>query len=194
MRLSGTTSWRVQIGGDPLVDCALWIRDTERLPVADDPLVPGPADVDHPPAPISTSDDVLGADWLGWWYSLVAPERRIHAPVLDAEPAYDTPDPLGLAPYPALAAVVARRWPEAMRWQNSRGHRAPSMTVNQVVAEVERDLGRPVAPFNVEFLVLPVRDEIIRQVSQVRFLVPGPAMDRPDWTGWLRTLFTRLGS
>jgi hypothetical protein len=192
MRLSGTSSWRVAIGGDPLVDCALWIRDTERLPVADDPLVPGPADLDHPPGPISTSDDALGAEWLGWWFSLVAPERRLHAPVFDAEPAYGTPDPLGLAPYPALAAVVARRWPEAMRW--TRRHRARSMMVGQVVTEVERDLGRPVAPFSVEFIMLPVRDEVIRQVSQVRFLVPDPAVAGPGWTDWLRDLFTRLGS
>jgi len=179
-------------GEDPVY--VAYHDDEWGLPVADDPLVPGPADLDHPPAPISTSDETLGAEWLGWWYSLVAPERRLPAPTFDAEPAYDTPDPLGLAPYPTLAAVVARRWREAMRWQNSRGHPAHTMTVTNVVAEVERDLGRPVAPFNVEFLVLPVRDEVIRPVSEVRFLVPEPAMDGARWSAWLRTLFTRLGS
>ena len=198
MRLSGTASWRVEIRDDPLVDCALWIRDAERLPVAEDPLVPGPVDLDHPPGPISASDDALGTEWLGWWYSLVAPERRLHPPVLDAEPAYDTPDPLGLAPYPSLAAVVARRWPQAIRWQadRQRVRRQPdlaSAAVSQTVAAVERNAGRPVAPFSVEFLVLPVRDEVIRQVSPVRFLVPEPAMEGPGWTGWLRSLFTRLG-
>ena len=35
---------------------------------------------------------------------------------------------------------------------------------------------------------------VIRQASEVRFLVPEPAMDGARWSAWLRTLFTRLGS
>jgi hypothetical protein len=34
--------------------------------VPEDPLVPGPLDLDHAQAPISTADETIAAQWLGW--------------------------------------------------------------------------------------------------------------------------------
>jgi hypothetical protein len=76
MRLSGTQSWQIRVGTNTLLDCALWIRAAERLAVPADPLVPGPLDLDRPPAPISTADEPIAAEWLVWWHSLVDPGAR----------------------------------------------------------------------------------------------------------------------
>jgi hypothetical protein len=196
MRLSGTDSWRVEVRTDSLIDCALWIRAAERLDVPPDPLVPGPADLTHPPAPISTADDDLADQWLSWWHSLIAPQRVTRAPDPSLEPAYGSPDPLGLAAYPALAAVVTQRWRQANDWHNAQHQRwrdRPSPVIGEVVRDIERAAGHKVRAFRVEFILIPVRDDVIRAVDDNRYLVPLPVVEGPAWPAWLRSLFTRLG-
>src|SRR5262245_39032610 len=175
------------------MDCALWIRAAERLAVSPDPLVPGPLGLDRPPAPISAADETHADHWLGWWHSLVTPGQSLPDP--HPEPAYGTPDPLGLAPYPALAALVARRWTQARQWQTAATPQPalPHMTINNVVREVEATAGRRLLAFKAEFFVLPVRDDAIRQVTPERFLVPHRIYDTPQWADWLRDLVTRIG-
>jgi hypothetical protein len=192
----GTRSWQVNVGSDHLMDGALWIRAAERLVVPPDPLVPGPLDLDHPPGPISAADDRLADEWLGWWHSLAAPGRGTGPAGPASEPAYGSPDPLGLAPYPALAALVTRRWMQAVAWQSTtrRPPQIPApMTTNNVVREVETAAGRPVKPFFVQFILLPVRDDAIREVTPERYLVPARVYHTPQWAEWLRDLVTRIG-
>lgn len=199
----GPISWRMNIRRwDFLLDCALWIRAAERIEPPAHRLVPGPLDVDLPPAPSRSgglSDDILGAEWLGWWLSLVDPTRQPVRPRADLEPADDTPDPLGLAPYPALRLIVARRAGDAGDWHNTRRDRdferhVPGSSVTGTVAnEMERSLGRPLRPFNVEFVLLPVRDEVIRRVDEEHYLIPEQVYDSHRWPVWLRNLLTRIG-
>jgi hypothetical protein len=183
----------------PMVECALWIRAAERLQIAEDPLVPGPLDIDRPPPPISTGDEVVCEQWLSWWYSLVAPLLQPQPLDIGLEPALDTPDPLGLAPFPVLAALVAKRWPQVREWQIERqrhpmAQRDPhSMLANDVVRELERAWGRRVRPFSLDFVLLPVRDDEIRKVDEERYLVPERVYHGPGWEGWLRDLVTRIG-
>jgi hypothetical protein len=85
---------------------------------------------------------------------------------------------------------------QAVEWQSSaRTPRQvpPPMTTNNVVREVETAAGRPVKPFYVEFILLPVRDDAIREVTPERFLVPARVYDTPQWAEWLRDLVTRVG-
>jgi hypothetical protein len=175
------------------MECALWIRSAERLAVPPDPLVPGPLDLDRPPAPISAADDAIAGEWLGWWHSLVAPGSQ--APATASEPAYGTPDPLGLAPYPALAALVTRRWPQVLQWQASRIRTGPqpSPNITEIVRDVERHAGRGVRPFRWEMILLPVRDDVIREVHPERHLVPERVYGSPPWIEWLRDRVQRLG-
>jgi len=201
LRLNNIESWRISLDPAPyMITYALWIRAAERLQIPPDPLVPGPLDIDRPPPPISTGDEAIAEQWLGWWYSLVAPHRAARQPAnREFEPADGTPDPLGLAPYPVLAAVVTKRWPQAQEWQAARKrqaivrHSPPSLTMNVVVQDVERKLGRRVRPFSLEFLLLPVRDDVIRKVDDERYLVPEGVYEGPTWTSWLGTLLQRIG-
>jgi hypothetical protein len=186
---------------ESLLDCALWIRAAERIDVPADPLVPGPLDVHPLPDPTVVADAALGAEWLRWWWSLVdSPDPRPRPPLDPApEPAYDTPDPLGLARLPALRSLVAQRWPEARRWHAARlrdergAYRVPSADNGHTVGAVEREFGRRLRPFHVEFVLLPVRDDAIRRVDEHRYLVPERVYGGPAWSSWLRELVRRIG-
>ncbi|NJC70620.1 hypothetical protein HC031_12980 [Planosporangium thailandense] len=186
---------------ETLIDYALWIRAAERIEVPAGGLVPGPVDLDPLPPSTPSAGGALGGQWADWWGSLVDTPRR-HPPVPPdpvPEPAYDTPDPLGLAQRPALAEVVARRWREAHAWHTAREaagmarHVPPSAIEGQIVRDVERAAGRRIRPFDVEFILLPVRDDVIRRVHDRRYLVPEGVYDGPRWATWLHALVSRIG-
>ena len=110
-----------------------------------------------------------------------------------------TPDPLGLAGLPALAAVVTERHQQAVDWHSARRsaelarHVPPPAVNSDVVLAVEQTIGRPVRPFHLNFLLLPVRDDVIRRVDESRYLIPERIYDGPRWAIWLRDLLTRIG-
>jgi hypothetical protein len=145
----------------------------------------------------------LGDEWLAWWISLV--DRRPRPPVLppddDAEPAHDTPDPLGLARLPALRGHVTRRWTEFLHWRTAyhRAHgtfasRRPvgDLRDNDAVRDVEATLGRRAAPFSLTFTLLPVRDDRIRLVETAHYLVPERVYLDAGWSAWLRTVVAEV--
>ena len=59
--------------------------------------------------------------------------------------------------------------------------------------DFERAAGRPARPFDVELMLLPVRDEVIRRVFDHRYLVPERVYDGATWPAWLRELVERIG-
>jgi hypothetical protein len=199
VRFEGMKSWQVGVGdAEPLVLCALWIRDVERIPAAPDDTVPGPLDTVGLPRPSPNVDRfTLVREWRAWWRSIV--DRSERPPVLppdtSVEPAFGTPDPLGLARLPRLAALVRRREPEHLRWSAGR-HRdpaAPNPMTGEVAREVEAALGRKLRPFSLQFCLLPVRDDRILRVEPFRYLVPERVYESPRWRTWLRPLIKRLG-
>jgi hypothetical protein len=199
VRLGGPISWRISVRRwEYLIDCALWIREAERIEAPPHHLVPGRLELAELPVP-TERDGVPGAEWLGWWCSLVDARRPAPPPEVTPEPADDTPDPLGLAPYPTLRRVVAGRWREANDWHLARKrddfarHGPGSAMTSEIARQVERSLNRSLRPFSVEFLLLPVRDEVIRRVDHEHYLVPERLYDSPRWTVWLRDLVSRIG-
>ena len=58
----------------------------------------------------------------------------------------------------------------------------------QVVAELERELGRKARPFSLDFVLLPVRDEQVRPAGTDRYLVPERVYDGLRWPEVLRGL------
>jgi hypothetical protein len=202
MRLAGSPSWRISEDRWPeSFDWALWFRAVERIDVGPGGVVPGAADVEPLPDPSAGSSDAaeLAAGWLGWWQALVKlpplspPFDRAHPPAVLAFSPADFP---GLAGWPALQRVVTRRWRQAHDWHTARmeaGLEAglhERARIGQVVAELERELGRKARPFSLEFVLLPVRDDQVRPVGPDRYLVPERVCDGPRWPGLLRGLLT----
>lgn len=176
-------SWRIGVRAyEHHLDDALWIRAAEGIDVPPDPLVPGPLDADVPAA--QPPGDHLGEQWRRWWRSLV------RTPGLT-----DGPDG------PELRDVLARRRDEAHAWHVARSAAGAARfdparragAGGDVVREVERATGRPVRPFEVDILLIPVRDDVIRRVSQGRYLVPERVYDSRRWPVWLRDLVLRIG-
>jgi len=178
----------------------LWIRATERIDVPAGGVVPGPAEIDPlPDASTAPADRPgLAVGWLAWWQALTdaLPLREPLDPSrLPSEMVFaQLPDYAGLADWPLLQRVAAARWREAKDWHIRRvkadlaaGHQHDIRTVH-TVRELERELGRPVKPFRLDFLVLPVRDDQIRQIRPDRYLIPQSLRDGPRWPHLLRDL------
>lgn len=198
MRFTRVTGWRISVRADDGTTVfALWLRDVEGIAVPASPLVPGPLDMGElPPSPDGEHDPLLGEEWLAWWVSLV--DRRERPPPLppddDVQPAFDTPDPLGLARLPALRGLVTRHWDRFQEWRiaHRRAHgtfadrRPAGLRDNDVVREVEAALGRKARPFHLSFTLLPVRDDRVVPAGPHHCLVPERVYLGAGWPAWLR--------
>jgi hypothetical protein len=203
LRNRGAGSWQIHIQHwEQHLDTALWLRAAERIDVGPGGVVPGALEIDPLPEPTVTPARAgeLAESWRGWWQTLVTLPPRV-PDQLPAESAFYPPDFAGMAPWPDLREVLRQRWTEADEWHSARKragmdqHVPPRQLEGRIVQEAERALRAPLAPFALEFVLLPVRDEEIRQVSEGRFLVPERIFyDEPRWTPWLRQLITRIGS
>jgi hypothetical protein len=220
MRVRGTSSWQIRVDQwAQAYELPLWVRAAERIEAAG-ALVPGPLEIEPAPAPTPPGvdgeaarqrADQLAEGWTAWWDAVV--RRPSPDPVastllvdeLDGVPfappdlSFSPPDFDGLRRWPALHEVVAHRWLEGHRWQNGRKREAlgvwtPLRSDNgRVVREVERSLGRPVHPFTLELIILPVADDEVRRVWDSRFLVPRRLYEGPGWPDVLQRMVVRLG-
>jgi hypothetical protein len=204
MEVAGTRSWRMSEDRWPeVISIALWLRAAERIAVpADGPdgVVPGETDIDPVPPPTAAASEAaeLAAGWLAWWRALVlAPPLRepVDPDRAPSELAFaGPPDFAALAQWPALRLAGVARWREAAEWNASRvraGMNAGLMRdlrANQVVRDLERELGRPVRPFELDIVIVPVRDDQIRSLGPARYLVPERVRDGPGWPRLLREL------
>jgi hypothetical protein len=200
MEVAGRQSWRIsEDRWSEAFDLALWFRAAERIEVPAGGIVPGPAEIDPPPGRTTApaEDAELAAGWQAWWQALAgAPPLR--EPLEESRPPpellFMTPDRPGLADWPALQRVAVARWREAKDWHDRRklagltaGPPHDLRTVH-TVRDVERALGRQVHPFELDFVLLPVSDDQIRQVRPDRYLIPERLRDGPRWPQLLREL------
>jgi hypothetical protein len=201
MEIAPRRSWRIsQDRWSAEFDLPLWFRAAERIDAPAGGVVPGPAEVDPLPerSTAPADDSELAAGWLAWWQALagslplrepLAPSRLPSALVFTGPPDF-----AGLADWPVLRRVVAARWNEARDWHDRRkkaglaaGHPHDLRTV-QAVRDLERELGRPVKPFDLDFVLLPVRDGQIRQMGPTGYLIPERLYDGPRWPELVREL------
>ena len=203
MRVFGDgPSWQISTDRwNQAFDWALWIRAAERIDARAGGVVPGPLDIEPLPEPSTGPGFDFIDGWVGWWHGLTAMPRWRPEQMSGPPPqlAFLPPDFPGLASWPDLQRVVVERWQEAHDWHTRRKfagihHDAPQPRESLLVLDVERELGRRVPPFELEFILLPVLDEEIREVTPTRYLVPEAVYDGPAWTVWLRPVVTRLAS
>ena len=200
MEVAGTRSWRIsEDRWSEAFDLALWFRAAERIDVPAGGVVPGPAELDVlPDRSAAPADDAeLAAGWLAWWQALAgAPPRRVPLDLSRPPPelVFMRPDLPGLADWPVLQRVAVARWREAKDWSDRRKRAGlaagPPRDLRTVhtVRDLERALGRRVKPFELDFVLLPVRDDQIRQVRPDRYLVPESLRDGSRWPQLLREL------
>jgi hypothetical protein len=200
MEVAGSRSWRIsEDRWSEAFDLALWFRAAERIDVPAGGVVPGPAEIDPLPgrSAAPAEDAELAAGWLAWWRALAgAPPLREPFDLSRRPPdlVFMRPDLRGLADWPVLQRVAVARWREAKDWHDRRnraglaaGPRHDLRTVH-TVRDLERALGRRVQPFELDFVLLPVRDDQIRQVRPDRYLIPESLRDGPRWPQLLREL------
>jgi hypothetical protein len=163
MRLAGQASWRVSRGTALPVDVALYVRDALALSADTRPFVPSL----DPAVPVFVPPglDRAGAEreWPGWWEDILEwcrtdvrfedPRERLRTvPVADTSPI--------LLKRPALRAAVAALMEPASRYQAATGmpRVPPSTVVNEVVWDLERELGRRAKPFDLVITEVRVRE------------------------------------
>jgi hypothetical protein len=208
MGLRGGASWQIRISqARQDLELPLWVRAVERIEAAG-ALVPGPLDLDPLPPPSPTDveghrarqrADEMAEGWAVWWDAEVRRPSARPPTLPRTGHSFQPPDFDGLRRWPYLREVVSRRWTEALRWQRDRKRAATDSALRspdngRVVREVERWLGRPVRPFVLELIVLPVLDDEVRRVWDEQYLVPERSYEGPGWPDILQRIVVRLGS
>jgi len=154
---------------------ALHLRDAADLDVRPDVIVPRlhPSVIrDGALEPYATARAT--AAWTPWWDGLLerGQEFRI-APQLAPDPAADLPEDLRAliaAGLPAANAWFAARKREDIEFIRHAGRpRMPNVV--EVVKEVEQELGRRAAPFDLLISILPVTGMWARRVRRDHVLV-----------------------
>ena len=178
---------------------ALWFRAAERIDVPAGGIVPGPAEIDALPDRIAAHADEaeLAAGWLAWWQAL-AGVPPLRGPLDPSRPppelVFMGPGAAGLMGWPVLQRVVAARWHEAKDWHDQRKRAGLAawplhdLRTVHAVRDLGRELGRRVKPFELDFVLLPVRDDQVRQARPDRYLIPESLRDGPLWPSLLREL------
>ncbi|KAA2261728.1 hypothetical protein F0L68_15910 [Solihabitans fulvus] len=204
MHRAGSASWQIGINRwSHAFDVALWFRAVERIEVPAGGIVPGPLDIGAVPEPSPDAGDPaeLVPSWLGWWRALAEAPRRtppFNPERRQGEAAFIPPDFTGLAEWPRLRQLVAGRWEDAYQWHTARKRAARGPAgrgddrTGQVVADIERELGRKALPFSLDLVVLPVVDDEVRRLGGDRYLVPEAIADGPSWPSALRALVTPI--
>jgi hypothetical protein len=159
-------------------------------------------EIDPLPEPTPGPGAEMADGWLVWWDSVLQAGTPGFSPatgLLRPDLSFSPPGFEGLDPWPAFRQIVLRRWRRAHDWHTERKrsgiaqHIPPEPKDTLLVQEVERSLGRPVKPFVLELILLPVLDDEVRRVHETRYLVPEQVYDGPGWPDVLRPLVISLG-
>lgn len=152
-----TQSWRIVSDEPHVCLIALWLRDAAGLAPATDPLIPR---LDPPVEPADDLAALAGpaveAQWAALWPRL---------PHLPQDAGIHPPDFSALSDSPELQTLARAGIDRAARAANDykrsqiallHGSERRSTIPGDVVREIEADLGRKAAPFNLRIDILPV--------------------------------------
>ncbi len=204
-QFDGSQAWKISIDRwSQAFEIALWFRAVEQIHVPTAGIVPGPIDLDPVPARSTDQADSaeMAAGWRVWWEALAtAPTLPNPAPPLrpPERGPFDPPHFGGLVQWAPLQRAAENRWRDACQWNAERlrvgldaeTHRE-RLQEGLLVAEVEQSMGRSARSFDLELVVLPVRDDHIRALSSTRHLVPESLYSSEGYEPALRRIITAL--
>ena len=160
MREVGRESWGFRASTPELLHHALFVRDACRLPVPPGDGVPPPLAgpvPDRRPVLADPECEQAGADWTGWWQSLLGDAAVGRDGETAAPPDFD-----GLADRPALQKATVALHREAGLW--AAKHLVPAgqtpfewSLMAEVATDVAFDRGVGVGRVNASALVLDVQ-------------------------------------
>lgn len=202
MFIAGRQTWRISLDEPQVLRTALYIRDVAGLHPASDPAIPPldppptvwpvwagnrPAPPDLPP--LSEADRrAAEAQWIRWWDHLLARG-------FTAEDELQPPTFKAFAHLPELRWLLTRYHPSALAWCEAmesdprvkRDHQASGTRLTDLVAECERDLGRPALPFELRISILAVETKHAWVLSPSHFLMTHHLIrDDENALDWLR--------
>lgn len=168
--LAGGRSWQATVDMPPALVAALYVRDASGLEVGVDTAVPAlEPRVELDGDLVRHATEQATAAWAPWWGGLLErhPEFRGVPPLV--------PDPIPELPVD-LRALIAIGLPGADAWFRARKSEdidvirregRPRMPpVSEVVRQVEDELGRVAAPFDLLISILPVTGLWGRRVAR----------------------------
>ena len=157
-----SSSWSVRSGGpDRHLTTLVYLRDAAGLAApAHYPLPPlAPAVPLHAElAPYATAD--AAEAWVRWWDEAVGPGRRLMTPDGPMPPSVHLPEPdTDLRALYDAVADEAHEWIQVRYtefYKRMHVRHATADTVGKTVKRLERELGRPSAPFALTVRLLPL--------------------------------------
>lgn len=178
------------------LDIALWFR--EYLSIK-------PARPEHMPGELVPTPGIRSADpsplefqqgWESWWSGLT-----LSPPI--AEPGgpagYARDEFVALSRWPTLRYAVLGNLPQANIWHNDRKSAAmedwhPDMALLDIVKDIEVSMGRELAPFRLDLLLLPVPTSTIYEVMPGRFMLSESQRESFLLSDRFRNVIRTLGS
>ena len=217
MQLSGTTSWKMSADEPQSLLIALYVRDVSALSPRMDPELP-PLE----PAVIGgerhSSTHTASAQWADWWRELLGgggfwPDEKnpAHLSRLINDPdiqrlfywpsRHAAPEFAGMSTMPELQALMRRHHDAAVAWSGARKREFVALTSTRqrvslewdIVKTVERAVGRPARPFELDIRVLPVGAVQGWRLSATRALVTRALFTNPSrYREWLIPIVEEL--
>jgi hypothetical protein len=185
-RLAGRPSWQAIIDMPSALVAALYLRDAGGLQVRAE-VTPPPLEpfVDYDGALVPYATEAASAAWGPWWDGLHGRQAEFRGvPPLVPDPFPELPVDLralieiGL---PAAEAWFGARKREDVQVMERHG-RPPNLLapVREIVGQVEDELGRPAAHFDLLISILPVKGVWGRRARRDHVLVSRALMGYAD--------------
>lgn len=133
MRFGNSPSWRIGVvRWSQRFDVASWVRAAYAIDTRAGPVVPGPLASLFAAArtPDPSHAEELSAGWFAWWVGLLEDIVARHGTEPQCPPvpgAFEPPEFLGLAGFPAIQVAARSRCREAVLWSAERKRRALSL-------------------------------------------------------------------
>lgn len=198
MHQGGPASWRIGIDEPQDLVIGLFVRDVAGLTSRHVWLPPA-----APATPRASGEGSADAShqWDLWWDRALAADLTMTAQSLDqiARTWWSPPDFESLQSAPALQAVVARHFNDAVAWSRERqrehvervmgapdrrrfhrGRNDRALLNTNLVADLERDLGRRAEPFELRITVIPVAGQQLWQLDPHHVLIAAELLADPD--------------